>query len=183
MNISFTELDNQNNDNYNDNNDNNYWESQPKKVNIQEQKKKRVSYDDILNSLNLVVNKNGTLQYMTVNSNENSQQQQKQQQKGQQQQLDPQVKNSYIFNKYFKDYKDPNAENVKEVKVPQTIEEYKHMVLEEHIKRIQERKRISQIKSTKLLFVQSNNSSIGNNNINTNPIRPSKNNLRMMKFG
>jgi hypothetical protein len=178
MNISFTEL-----DNVDTNNNINYWESQPKKVNIQEQKKKRVSFDDILNSLNLVVNKNGTLQYMTVNSNEDLQQQkgQPQQQKGQQ--LDSQVKNSYIFNKYFKDYKDPNAEIVKEVKVPQTIEEYKQMVLEQHIKRIQERNRIAQIKSTKLLFVEGNNSSIGNNNINSNPIRPSKNNLRMMKFG
>jgi hypothetical protein len=178
MNISFTEL-----DNVDTNNNINYWESQPKKVNIQEQKKKRVSFDDILNSLNLVVNKNGTLQYMTVNSNEDSQQQkgQPQQQKGQQ--LDSQVKNSYIFNKYFKDYKDPNAEIVKEVKVPQTIEEYKQMVLEQHIKRIQERNRIAQIKSTKLLFVEGNNSSIGNNNINSNTIRPSKNNLRMMKFG
>jgi hypothetical protein len=178
MNISFTELDNVDNNNNNNNNNNNYWEPQPKKVNIQEPKKKRVSYDDILNSLNLVVNKNGTLQYMTVNSNEDTTQQQKQQQK----QLDPEVKNSYIFNKYFKDYKDPNAENVKEVRVPQTIEEYKQIVLEERIKRIQERNRIAQIKSTKLLFVQSN-SSIGNNNIISNPIRPSKNNLRMMKFG
>ena len=87
--------------------------------------------------------------------------------------LEPQVKNSFIFNKYFKDYKDPNAELVEEVKVPQTIEEYNRMVLEERIKRIQERNRIAQIKSTKMLFENNNN-----NNVNA-----SKNSLRMMRFG
>ena len=99
--------------------------------------------------------------------------------------LDPQVKNSHIFNKYFKDYKDPNVEYVEEVKVPQTIEEYNQMLLQDRIKRIQERNRIAQIKSTKLLFESnsSNNSiNIGNNIGNNQNINASKNNLRMMKF-
>jgi hypothetical protein len=93
------------------------------------------------------------------------------------------VKNSHIFNKYFKDYKDPNAEYVEEVKVPQTIEEYNQMLLEDRIKRIQERNRVAQIKSTKLMF-ESNNSQLNTGNINNGNgrIGVSKNKLRMMNF-
>jgi hypothetical protein len=191
MNLNFTEVDDLGNgDNFDVNGyqSNNYWETANPKV----EKKKKVSYDDILNSLNLVVNKNGVLQYMSVNPNGDNQEQQQQPQYNQQQQqtkvikgkpLDPQVKNSSIFNKYFKDYKDPNAEQVQEVKVPQTMEEYRQMVLEQRIKRIQERNRIAQIKSTKMLY-ESNNGYMANNNVGNNaPIRASKNNLRMMKFG
>ena len=221
MNLNFTEVDNLGNGDYFDVNgyqSNNYWETANPKVETQAPKKKKVSYDDILNSLNLVVNKNGVLQYMSANPNAGKQQQQQQysqqyrqqysqqysqqnsQQYNQQQQpqynqqqqqtkvikgkpLDPQVKNSAIFNKYFKDYKDPNAEQVQEVKVPQTMEEYRQMVLEERMRRIQERNRIAQIKSTKMLY-ESNNGNIGSNNVRNNGnINASKNNLRMMKFG
>jgi hypothetical protein len=199
MNLNFTEVDNLGNgDNFDVNGyqSNNYWETANPKI----EKKKKVSYDDILNSLNLVVNKNGVLQYMSMKPNDGNQEQpqyNKQQaqysksQYSQQQQtkvikgkpLDPQVKNSAIFNKYFKDYKDPNAEQVQEVKVPQTIEEYRQMVLEERMRRIQERNRIAQIKSTKMLY-ESNNGNIGSNNVRNNGnIHASKNNLRMMKFG
>jgi len=211
MNLNFTEVDNLGNgDNFDVNGyqSNNYWETANPKI----EKKKKVSYDDILNSLNLVVNKNGVLQYMSVNPNAGNQEQPQpqykpqysqqpqynQQQYNQQPQysqqqpqtkiikgkpLDPQVKNSAIFNKYFKDYKDPNAEQVQEVKVPQTIEEYRQMVLEERMRRIQERNRIAQIKSTKMLY-ESNNGNIGSNNVRNNGnIHASKNNLRMMKFG
>jgi hypothetical protein len=198
MNLNFTEIDDlANNDNFDVNGyqSNNYWETANNQT--QAPKKKKINYDDILNSLNLVVNKNGVLQYMSVNPNgENTQQQQQpqynqqqsynnqpqynQQQYNQQPQiktiakgkpLEPQVKNSFIYNKYFKDYKDPNAEIVEEVKVPQTIEEYNRMVLEERIKRIRERNRIAQIKSTKMLFENNNN------------IGASKNTLRTMRFG
>jgi hypothetical protein len=207
MNLNFTEVDDlANNDNFDINSyqsNNNYWETT--KNQLEAPKKKKVSYDDILNSLNLVVNKNGILQYMSVNPNgENNKQPQNQYNQNQYNQnqynqnqynqnqynqnqkqfqsqqpqtkiikgkpLEPQVKNSFIFNKYFKDYKDPNAEIVEEVKVPQTVEEYNRMVLEERIKRIQQRNRIAQIKSTKMLFEN-------NNNINA-----SKNTLRMMRF-
>ena len=200
MNLNFTEVDNLGNgDNFDVNGyqSNNYWETTNSKV----EKNKKISYNDILNSLNLVVNKNGVLQYMSVNSNAGNQeqpqpqynkQQYSQQQYSQQNQqtkvikgkpLEPEVKNSSIFNKYFKDYKDPNAEQVQEVKVPQTIEEYRQMVLEERMRRIQERNRIAQIKSTKMLY-ESNNGNIGSNNVRNNGnIHASKNNLRMMKFG
>ena len=184
MNLNFTEIDDLgNNDNFDVNGyqTNNYWETS--NVKASEQKKKKINYNDILNSLNLVVNKSGVLQYIstTDSAQQHQQQQYSQQQYSQQQQpkgkpLDPQVKNSQIYNKYFKDYKDPNVEYIEEVKVPQTVEEYNRMILEDRIKRIQERNRIAQIKSTKLMF-ESNNTQI-----NTGNIRVSKNNLRMMNF-
>ena len=177
MNVNFSEIDDLDNQ---PQFDVNYWETST--TNTQTQKKKKINYDDILNSLNLVVNKNGVLQYMTTNGNQEPDNPQHHQYQQNQQPikgkpLEPQVKNSHIYNKYFKDYKDPNAEYVEEVKVPQTIEEYNKMVLEERIKRIQERNRIAQIKSTKMLF-ESNNIPVNN----TGNISASKNNLRMMKF-
>jgi hypothetical protein len=183
MNINFTEIDDLgNNDNFDVNGykTNNYWETSNVNVNVKDPKKKKINYNDILNSLNLVVNKSGVLQYIsTTDSAQQNQQEQyynPQQQQPKGKPLDPQVKNSHIYNKYFKDYKDPNAEYIEEVKVPQTVQEYNRMILEDRIKRIQERNRIAKIKSTKLMF-ESNNTQI-----NTGNIRVSKNNLRMMKF-
>ena len=193
MNLNFTEInDLGDNDNFDVNGyqTNNYWETSNVNVNVnvKDPKKKKINYNDILNSLNLVVNKSGVLQYIsTTDSAEQHQQEQyshnqKQQPKGKP--LEPQVKNSHIYNKYFKDYKDPNAEYIEEVKAPQTVQEYNRMILEDRIKRIQERNRIAQIKSTKLLFESSSNNSIniGNNIGNNQNIHASKNNLRMMKF-
>jgi hypothetical protein len=184
MNLNFTEIDDLgDNDNFDVNGyqTNNYWETS--NVKAQEPKKKKINYNDILNSLNLVVNKSGVLQYISTTDNQEPYYNEKQQYSQQPQQqpnkgkpLEPQVKNSHIYNKYFKDYKDPNVEYVQEVKVPQTVEEYNRMLLEDRIKRIQERNRIAQIKSTKLMF-ESNNAQV-----NTGNIRVSKNNLRMMKF-
>ena len=184
MNINFSEIDDLgNNDNFDVNGyqTNNYWETS--NVKAPEQKKKKINYNDILNSLNLVVNKSGVLQYISTTDNQEPYYDEKQQYSHQPQQqpnkgkpLEPQVKNSHIYNKYFKDYKDPNVEYIEEVKVPQTVEEYNRMLLEDRIRRIQERNRISQIKSTKLMF-ESNNTQI-----NTGNIRVSKNNLRMMNF-
>ena len=182
MNINFTEIDDLgNNDNFDVNGyqTNNYWETS--NVKAPEQKKKKINYNDILNSLNLVVNKSGVLQYIsTTDSAQQNQQEQyynpQQQQPNKGKPLEPQVKNSHIYNKYFKDYKDPNVEYIEEVKVPQTVQEYNRMLLEDRIRRIQERNRIAKIKSTKLMF-ESNNTQI-----NTGNIRVSKNNLRMMNF-
>ena len=176
MNLKITEMnDLGNNDKFDVNN---YWE----KTNTHPQntvQKKKFSYDDILNSLNMVVNKNGVLQYMTTNLEPEQQPEQKSSKQVKGKPLEPQVKNSHIYNKYFKDYKDPNNEIVNDVKVPKTIEEYKRMVLEDRIKRIRERNRVAQIKSTKLLF----ESNINNVNIiNNQTIKTSKNNLRMMNF-
>jgi hypothetical protein len=92
--------------------------------------------------------------------------------------IDNSVKHSVIYNKYFKDYVDAMPAEP-EVRVPKTIEEYHQMLLEDKLKTIEERKRISQIKPTKLLFTTSG---ISNNNNGQTNIRPTNNSLRMMRF-
>ena len=180
MNLNFTEIDdlgNKDNFDVNGYQTNNYWDTS--NVKAQESKKKKINYNDILNSLNLVVNKSGVLQY--ISTTDSAQQHQEEQPiKGKP--LEHQVKNSHIYNKYFKDYKDPNVEYIEEVKVPKTVEEYNRMILEDRIKRIQERNRIAQIKSTKLLFESNNNGNSSSNISNNGKICASKNTLRMMKF-
>jgi hypothetical protein len=184
----------------------NYWEQQK----VEKPKIKKVSFDDILSNMNLVVSKDGTLRSMipktnnvfNFNSDYNQQQYpqpqnqyiqpqnqytqpqnqyiqpqnqyiQPQNQYIQQEPLDPSVKHSFIYNKYFKDYKDAVAPP--EVKVPKTMEEYKQILLENKIERIKQQKRISEIKSTKLFFTT--NTSAGNG-----PINSSRNNLKRMSF-
>lgn len=155
MNINFTEINNLDN-------------VQPKT--------KKMTYDDILSSLNLVVSSDGVLQYMNVKSDKmNNLVEDKQAIKKvvTNDKIDPYVKNSFIYNKYFKDYKD---ELVNEApRIPLTQEEYKKMVVENLINKIHQKKRISQIKSKKLLF---------NNNNSTNiPVYANRNNLnRLFKF-
>lgn len=165
-------------------NTNNYW-NLPKE-DIQQ---KKVTYDDILSSLNLVISPNGVLQYMTLKPKndilvqpQSGTQYQSQQQYNQpssktiqhqtknNEPLDPQVKNSFIFNKYFKDYKDPNIKFEEPKNKPQTVEEYNKSLLEDRLRIIKERKRIAQIKSTKILFE------------NKPIINVTKNNLRRMPF-
>jgi hypothetical protein len=58
------------------------------------------------------------------------------------------------------------------------MEEYRQMLLEDKIKRIQQQKRIAEIKSTKLLFTTDTNA----NTDNKLSIRPSVNNLKNMNF-
>ena len=121
----------------------NYWS----------QTKPKFSYDNILSSLNMVVDEKGVLAIRRPNQLQTHQQtkQTPQVPTPTPTPLPNQVKNSYIFNKYFKDYKDPSI--VPEPpRIPQTREEYNQMVLEERIRRINERKRIQQIKSKKLMF-------------------------------
>jgi hypothetical protein len=176
----------------------NYWENNKKN----EVKKKKVTFNDILSNMNIVVNKQGVLQYMGVNEGANEEPQQYEQQyqnnineffqqnQYQSQQykvdynskqkisegIDPSVKHSYIFNKYFKDYVEPNIEKPGP-RVPKTIEEYYQMLLDDKIKAIEHKKRIDQIKSKKLMFT-----SVPGVQSNPRNIRPSVNNLRMMNF-
>ena len=204
MEINFSELEEQNP--YLNETNTNYWE-QPK---VEKSKTKKISFDDILTNMNLVVSKDGTLRSMIpktnnmFNSDYNPQQpysqpqysqpqysqpqysqpqyskqpyskqpySQPQNQYSQQEPLDPSVKHSFIYNKYFKDYKE--AMTPPEVKVPKTMEEYKQMLLENKIERIKQQKRISEIKSTKLFFTT-------NSEVNY-PINSSQNNLKRMSF-
>jgi len=164
-----------------------YWEAQPNKNILP--KKKKVTFDDILSNMNLVVNREGVLQTMApryeehydqeyyYNTNNNIQYNQPIQKNNEP--LPSVVKHSYIFNKYFKDYRDAFDDTKPEVKVPKTLEEYKRMVLEERIRQINERIRIAQIKPKKLLFISNPNVP---QNLNQRAIRASKNNLRSMNF-
>lgn len=145
----------------------NYWEQKETKP-----KKKKVSFDDILTNMNLVVNKSGVLQYMAPLQEIVDDRYQEHQQ------LEPAVKHSYIYNKYFKDYKDAHSP-APEVRVPKTMEEYKKMLLDDKIERIKQKKRISEIKSTKLLFTTNPEYNGQQRNIN---VRSSSNNLRKLNF-
>jgi hypothetical protein len=204
MELNFTEYDNYANTNLAEQSDNDYskyWE-QPKT-----EKKKKVSFNDILTNMNLVVGKNGVLQQMQHQAVEEQPQPQylpqpqqqyitkKQEQYLPQQKeeynikkieqnpapIDPSVKHSFIYNKYFKDYVDAYKPEP-EVLVPKSMEEYRQMVYEQKVKEAEERKRISEIKSTKLMFTTNKGYENANNGKNPANIRPSKNNLRMMNF-
>jgi hypothetical protein len=154
MELNFNEL--------NNNNNNSYWNNTNNEL-----KKSKITYDDILSSLNLVVNKNGVLQYMTPKNNtEEIQTQyqtyehnflQKKEEKIKISKIEPELKHSAIYNKYFKNYKEEPSYNNLETK-PLTVAEYNKMVLQNRIRKIQEQKRISQIKSKKMSFSNENNS-------------------------
>ena len=208
MNITFTEYDDFNNNNLENQNEDytKYWE-QPKP-----EKKKKVSFNDILSNMNLVVGKNGVLQKMQqpvieeeqyldynplpqynpnplpqynpnplpqYNPNPLPQYNVKKQIDTP---IEPDVKHSFIYNKYFKDYVDAYKPEP-EILVPKTMEEYKQMVYELRLKQQEERKRIAEIKSTKLMFTTNQGYENANNGKNPANIRATKNNLRMMRFG
>jgi hypothetical protein len=185
-------------------------------------KKKKVSFNDILSNMNLVVNKEGVLQFMAPTKELVSQQQEytsqnnnynynpnqfnqpnynqqpnfnkqpnfnqqpnynqqpnfrQSQQINNLEPLDQSVKHSYIYNKYFKDYADPNIGKPL-VRVPKTMEEYHQMLLDDKKRAIEHKLRIDQIKSKKLLFTAPESGTI----VNPRNIVPSKNNLRSMTF-
>lgn len=63
--------------------------------------------------------------------------------------IDPQLKNSKIYNKYFKDYE---QEESPQIPVFETREDYINYQREQYIKQLEQARRITQIKSKKLLF-------------------------------
>jgi hypothetical protein len=198
MELNLSELDNVNTMNpydysfyqKNEENNVNYWDNPIiKETNT---KKKKVSFDDILTNMNLVVNNQGVLQFMAPNqeptyqnynpnqlSQPNSYQPNiRQPQKNKNSEpVDSAVKHSYIYNKYFKDYVDPHRQKPS-IRVPKTKEEYYQMILDNRKKAIEHKIRMEQIKSKKLMFTTSPNA-IG---INPRNIIPTKNNLRSMNF-
>jgi len=206
MELNFSELDNMktqnpyeqlNENDYGvDNNYDKYWE-QAKSQKEQQTKRKKVSFTDILSNMNLVVSNKGVLQFIKPTHEAQKQdyqyeeqyyqhqyaepqpEHQRQNVPQQRQPVEPSVKHSYIYNKYFKDYADVSPP-VPDKKVPKTIEEYNQMVYEDRIKRIEERKRIAEIKSTKLMFTTTPDNHVGQ--VNPRNIQPSKNSLRKMSF-
>jgi hypothetical protein len=170
MELNFTEL-----DNYNNQFETNYWvQSSIQKTNIEDQPiekplKKKVAFKDILSNMNLVVNKDGSLQ--SIVSNNQYPQQYPQQQYPKKNTVEPPIdRQSYIYNKYFKDYV-KKIEPIIETRRPKTVEEYNQMILEDKLKAEMERKRVAEIKSTKLIFTNANN------------MTASRNTLNRMKFG
>ena len=165
----------------------NYWHKnneQSNNVSKNTVTMKPLTYDDILNSLNLKA-KDGNLEFiekqnkqpsvtvkkqnvtfdpstllnnLNLNQNQNQNVNVKKQQEVPIPQLHSADKNSYIYNKYFKDYKDESV--VDEPKKPMTREEY----IQEYNRRIYEKRRVEQIKSKKLMFSRGNDVSISISN-------------------
>ena len=152
---------------------NNYWkepkQQQQNAVPINEKSKKKVSFDDILTNMNLVVNKRGELQRM--NLKEESPYQQPPSQPSHRE-----LTQSYIYNKYFKDYSRAITEPVAP-RVPKTMEEYKQMLLDDKINALEHKKRMEQIKPKKMMFTSA--PYVINKPSN---IQASKNNLKKMSF-
>lgn len=202
MDLTFSELDEYNfqdsgfdHNNFNENNNSkndvinintnlttytNYWHNNEEQDNLKKNSTiKPLTYDDILNSLNLKA-KNGNLEFIekknqivvkkqavtfdpTLNINLNINVKKQQDNHVQMPEID---KNSYIYNKYFKNYKDEST--VEQPKKPLTREEY----IQEYNRQIYEKKRIEQIKSKKLMFSRGNdvNISVSNPNHNLNKL-------------
>jgi hypothetical protein len=158
-----------------------YWSN-----NTNNNSKPKFTYDDILSSLNLEVSKNGILQRMSIKSdnnvgsnntnntissnNRNVNNNIKQITNINNSKVEPEVKHSYIYNKYFKNYNDGGEVIVP--RIPKTREEYRQMVIEDLINRQKAKQRIAQIKSTKMLYTNNNNfytsapTNINRNNLN-----------------
>jgi len=112
----------------------NYWSSGSAEPAVNKKTSKKVSYDDILSSLNMTVHK-GVLQFAnpttphppptTATASPHTP-----------------VQNSYIHNKYFKDYLEPNAAPIQNK--PPTRAEY--------LKYLHNQQQIARVKSKKLLF-------------------------------
>lgn len=178
---------------------------------LQPKQKSKITYDDMLNSMNVTVvngvlrfgidsdkiknnmsqnnpniNGNKNMNYniehkvlsakeekkqVPINSqsfiyNDTQKQNKSQNQKIKNETLDPNVKNSWIYNKYFKHYKEESQDSIPER--PLTKKEMDEKTVREFLERKHAQKMASQIKSTKLLF--SNNNQViyssQNNNLN-----------------
>ena len=148
-----------------------------KNTNNTEKQKKRISYDDILSSMNTVVI-NGKLEFISKDKLNNILEKnnpdqnvpikkrvtfnEPRQQQYQQQPMQQVNKNSYIYNKFFKDYKDPNQNQYQDLEEqrPLTKKELINQIITNRINDINQRNRIAQIKSTKLLFNNNNRTDI-----------------------
>jgi len=122
---------------------------QNKQIPTRQPQKNKISYDDILQTMNMRVN-NGKLEVIKSVPKEVN--------------YAPQVpyennpyQTSYIHNKYFKDYKVNNyVNNENENERPLTKNEQRIMFIKRQIEIEKQRWRISQIKSKKLCFSDNN---------------------------
>lgn len=147
--------------------------------------KPKISYDDILSKMGMLVS-DGKLHLIDRNTLTPQQQKEilfSQRQSQNQYQSQPQnqykskpqnqyqsqsmddsniPKNSYIYNKYFKDEIQQNPS----VRRPRSLHEYKMMVIDDYL----QRQRIKQIKSTKLVMPTSNINISAGNSANLNKL-------------
>lgn len=72
----------------------------------------------------------------------------------------PHLQNSYIYNKYFKKEMQAQTQEELEPAEPMTREQYRQYILQQRHQAILERERIKQIKSTRMLFSNGNNTDI-----------------------
>ena len=149
-----------------------YWGNKTNEVS-----KPKFTYDDILSSLNLSVSSDGVLRRMSFKQEgELENKNVKAVRFENNTSVDPGVKHSYIFNKYFKNYKETGETIVP--RVPKTREEYRQMIIEDLIKRKQAKERIAVIKSKKMLYTNNNNNPHLNSNLQ--PINVNRNNLNKL---
>ena len=125
--------------------------------------KNQISYDDILQSMNMRV-KDGKLEMI----------QPVPQQANYAPQVPYQEQNSYIYNKYFQDYTKQQNHQQQMPSRPLTPQERRALIIKRQIEIENQRRRISQIKSKKLLF--------STNNINISYGRQPRDMNRLFKF-
>jgi hypothetical protein len=162
MDLQFSEIEQ-------DNSEDRYWE-QP----VVAPKKKKVTFDDILSNMNLVVNPKGVLQFMQPaaaagstysaaaeepygygygDGNGGNRYGYNRASSSQQSSVPPAVKHSYIYNKYFTNYQDPAMmDAVPQYRTPQTKEEYRQMLIDDLRKKIEHQRHIAAIKPTQILY-------------------------------
>ena len=121
--------------------------------------KKTFTYDDILSSMNLVVSPDGVLQYMNTKPQDSvTEPQIKKTNMPINNNVGPELKHSYIYNKYYKNYKDPMTQEEDEViRRPLTKEEYTQFIINEVIQRKKHKQRIAQLKPKKMAFTTTQN--------------------------
>jgi len=125
--------------------------------------KNQISYDDILQSMNMRV-KDGKLEMI----------QPVPQQANYAPQVPYQEQNSYIYNKYFQDYAKQQNRQQQMPSRPLTPQERRAFIIKRQIEIENQRRRISQIKSKKLLF--------STDNINISYGRQPRDMNRLFKF-
>ena len=143
----------------------------------------KITYDSILNSMNMYVD-NGILRFavdkqkleghLPINSGSIQQNEEKVKRVELKNSapVEPALKNSWIYNKYFKDYK--GVQGVEQEQIPLTPEELREKKIRDYIEYVNARKRAAQVKSTKMLF--------SNNSVQQIDINTSQNNARLNRL-
>jgi len=86
--------------------------------------------------------------------------------------IEPTVKNSWIYNKYFKDYKGVQENQEEEILL--TKEQLREKRIKQYVEYVNARKRAAQVKSTKMLF--------SNNSVQQIDINTSQNNAKLNRL-